>query len=108
MPETRARRKASGLSKTVLELSIGVGAAFGSVVAAGYLGGVPTSEHSKLIAALHHAFVPLGGQTMLTAISFTRLQAIDGATSATTATQKRRPRKCSVAARAGVAQVGPL
>jgi MFS family permease len=70
--------KASSLSSTAQQLSLSVGVAFGSVVAAWFLGGVPTSDHPALISALHHAFIALGTLTILSAVSFTRLRPADG------------------------------
>jgi EmrB/QacA subfamily drug resistance transporter len=70
--------KASSLSSTAQQLSLSVGVAFGSVVAACFLGNVPTSDHPALIRALHHAFIALGALTILSTLSFTRLRPTDG------------------------------
>jgi EmrB/QacA subfamily drug resistance transporter len=70
--------KASSVSSTAQQLSLSFGVAFGSVVAAWFLHGVPTSDHAALISALHHAFIAIGALTILSTLSFIGLKSTDG------------------------------
>ena len=70
--------KASSLSSTAQQLSLSFGVAFGSVVAAWFLAGVPTSDHPVFISALHHAFITIGALTVISTLSFVGLKNTDG------------------------------
>ena len=52
--------------------------ACGSLVTAFYLGGLPQSDAAALVAALHGAFLTLAVLTLVSSLSFWRLQPNDG------------------------------
>ena len=54
------------------------GLAFGSLVAGWYLGGLPQTDQAAVTAALHHAFLIMGGLTILSGVSFLVLKSGDG------------------------------
>jgi hypothetical protein len=59
-------------------MSMSFGLAFGTIVAAWYLGDLPQSDHAAVMNALHHAFLTLGAVTILSSLSFWALRAHDG------------------------------
>ena len=70
--------KASSIASTAQQLALSFGVAFGSVVAQSFLQGVPQTERPAFIQALHHAFVVIGGLTILSSVSFSTLRGGDG------------------------------
>lgn len=54
------------------------GLACGSLVAAWYLGDLPQTDRVAVTQALHHAFLTLGGLTILSSLSFWTLRSEDG------------------------------
>ncbi len=69
---------ASTISSSFQQLSLSFGLAFGSLVAAWFLGYLPQSDHTAVIAALHRAFQALGGITILSGLVFLFLRPNDG------------------------------
>lgn len=69
---------ASTIASSMQQMSMSFGLAFGSIIAAWYLGGLPQSDRAAVVNALHHAFLTLGGLTILSSLSFWTLRANDG------------------------------
>ena len=69
---------ASTLASAMQQLSMSFGLACGTLIAGWYLGDLPQSDRIAVTTALHHAFLTLGGLTMLSSISFWTLRARDG------------------------------
>jgi hypothetical protein len=59
-------------------LSLGFGLACRSLVAGWYLQDLPQSDRVAVTGALHHAFLTLGGLTMLSSLCFWTLRNSDG------------------------------
>jgi Na+/melibiose symporter-like transporter len=70
--------QASTLASAFQQLSMSFGLAFGSLITAWYLGGLPQTDRGAVTGALHHAFLTLGALTMLSSLSFRALRAHDG------------------------------
>ncbi len=70
--------QASTIASSMQQLSMSFGLAFGSLVAGWYLGGLPQTDHAAVTAALHHAFLTMGGLTILSGVSFLALKSGDG------------------------------
>jgi MFS family permease len=69
---------ASTLASSMQQLSMSFGLAAGSLVATWFLAGVPQSEHAEVASALHKAFLTLAAITVVSSVSFWRLQPGDG------------------------------
>jgi MFS family permease len=69
---------ASTIASSLQQMSMSFGLAFGTIVAAWYLGDLPQSDHAAVMNALHHAFLTLGAVTILSSLSFWRLRPHDG------------------------------
>ena len=69
---------ASTIASSFQQISMSFGLAFGSLVAAWYLGDLPQSDRLAVITALHRAFMTLGGLTIVSALSYWTLRARDG------------------------------
>jgi EmrB/QacA subfamily drug resistance transporter len=69
---------ASTIASSMQQMSMSFGLAFGSIVAAWYLGALPQSDRIAVMGALHHAFLTLGAVTILSSLSFWTLRANDG------------------------------
>lgn len=69
---------ASTIASSMQQMSMSFGLACGSLVTAWYLGDLPQSDKAAVTSALHHAFLTLGGLTMLSSRSFWTLRAEDG------------------------------
>lgn len=69
---------ASTIASSMQQMSMSFGLAFGSIVAGWFLGGLPQSDHVAVMGALHHAFLLLGGVTILSSLSFWTLRPHDG------------------------------
>jgi EmrB/QacA subfamily drug resistance transporter len=69
---------ASTIASSLQQMSMSFGLAFGTIVAAWYLGGLPQTDHPAVINALHHAFLTLGAVTMISSLSFWTLRRYDG------------------------------
>jgi EmrB/QacA subfamily drug resistance transporter len=74
----RDASKASSISSTAQMMSLCFGVAFGSLLAAWYLGHVNQHDASQTIPALHKAFLTLGAITVVSSATFWGLQANDG------------------------------
>jgi hypothetical protein len=59
-------------------MSFGFGLACASLIAGWYLGNLLQTEQAGLASALHHAFLTVGGVTMLSSLSFWTLRPADG------------------------------
>ena len=69
---------ASSIFSSLQQISLSFGLACGSLVAAWYLHGLPQSDQTAVLHALHHAFIVMGGITILSALFFRTLRARDG------------------------------
>jgi EmrB/QacA subfamily drug resistance transporter len=69
---------ASTIASSLQQMSMSFGLAFGTIVAAWYLGDLPQSDHAAVMNALHHAFLTLGAVTILSSLSFWALRPHDG------------------------------
>jgi EmrB/QacA subfamily drug resistance transporter len=69
---------ASTIASSLQQMSMSFGLACGSLVTAWYLGDLPQSDQASVTRALHHAFLTLGGLTMISSLSFWTLRAKDG------------------------------
>ena len=76
--ETHESSMASTIASSFQQISMSFGLAFGSLVAAWYLGDLPQSDRLAVITALHRAFMTLGGLTIVSALSFWTLRPRDG------------------------------
>lgn len=69
---------ASTISSSFQQMSMSFGMACGSLVTAWYLGGLSQSDQLAVTNALHHAFLTLGGLTILSSLTFWSLRPTDG------------------------------
>jgi len=69
---------ASTLASTMQQMSMSFGLACGSLVTGYFLGGLPQSDQAAISTALHHAFLVIGGLTLLSSLSFWTLRTSDG------------------------------
>ena len=69
---------ASTISSSMQQMSMSFGLAFGSLIAGWYLGELPQTDRTAVTSALHHAFLTLGGLTILSSLSFWSLRPRDG------------------------------
>jgi hypothetical protein len=69
---------ASSIASSLQQMSMSFGLACGSLIASWYLGDLPQSDRVAVTGALHHAFLTLGGLTILSSLSFWTLRADDG------------------------------
>ncbi len=69
---------ASTIASSLQQMSMSFGLACGSLIAGWYLGGLPQTDRAAVTTALHHAFLTLGGLTMLSSLSFWSLRPGDG------------------------------
>jgi EmrB/QacA subfamily drug resistance transporter len=76
--ETSDSSMASTISSSLQQMSLSFGLACGSLVTSWYLGALPQTDHLAVTSALHHAFLTLGGLTVLSSLSFWTLHARDG------------------------------
>lgn len=76
--ETPDSSMASTIASSLQQLSMSFGLACGSLVAAWYLGDLPQTDRVAVTQALHHAFLTLGGLTILSSLSFWTLRSEDG------------------------------
>lgn len=76
--KTEDSSMASTIASSMQQMSMSFGLAFGSIIAAWYLGDLPQSDRTAVVSALHHAFLTLGGLTILSSLSFWTLRANDG------------------------------
>jgi len=69
---------ASTLASTLQQLSASFGLACGSLVTGFYLAGLPQTNGLVVTSAIHHAFLTLGGLTLLSSLTFWTLRPNDG------------------------------
>jgi EmrB/QacA subfamily drug resistance transporter len=69
---------ATTIASTAQQMSISFGVACASLVTAWFLAGTGAGSGAGLITALHHAFLVLGGLTLLSALTFCSLRSADG------------------------------
>jgi EmrB/QacA subfamily drug resistance transporter len=69
---------ASTIASSLQQMSMSFGLACGSLIAGWYLGGLPQTDRAAVTIALHHAFLTLGGLTILSSLSFWSLRSKDG------------------------------
>ena len=69
---------ASTLTSSFQQLSMSFGLAFGSLVAAWFLGDLPQTDKVAVTHALHFAFLTLGALTLISSLSFWELRPSDG------------------------------
>jgi EmrB/QacA subfamily drug resistance transporter len=69
---------ASTIASSLQQMSMSFGLACGSLIAGWYLGGLPQTDQAAVTTALHHAFLTVGGLTMLSSLSFWSLHPRDG------------------------------
>lgn len=76
--EARDSSMASTIASSLQQMSMSFGLACGSLIAAWYLGGLPQTDQAAVTTALHHAFLTVGGFTILSSLSFWSLRPEDG------------------------------
>ena len=69
---------ASTIASSLQQMSMSFGLACGSLIAGWYLGDLPQTDRTAVTAALHYAFLTLGGLTVLSSLSFWSLRPRDG------------------------------
>jgi hypothetical protein len=69
---------ASTLASSMQQLSMSFGLAAATLVAGWFMAGLPQSDHTLVTEALHKAFITLAAITVVSSLSFWRLQARDG------------------------------
>jgi EmrB/QacA subfamily drug resistance transporter len=69
---------ASTMASTLQQMSMSFGLAFGSLVTAYFLGGLPQSDRVAVTASLHHAFLALAALTVVSSAAFWTLRPEDG------------------------------
>lgn len=69
---------ASTIASTLQQMSMSFGLACGSLITGWYLGDLPQSDRLAVSGALHHAFLTLGGLTIVSSLSFWTLRPGDG------------------------------
>jgi EmrB/QacA subfamily drug resistance transporter len=69
---------ASTMASTLQQMSMSFGLAFGSLVTAYFLGGLPQSDRVAVTASLHHAFLALSALTVVSSAAFWTLRPEDG------------------------------
>jgi len=76
--ETPDSSMASTIASSMQQMSMSFGLACGSLITGWYLGNLPQTDQAAVTGALHHAFLTLGGLTMLSSLTFWTLRADDG------------------------------
>jgi EmrB/QacA subfamily drug resistance transporter len=69
---------ANSIASTAQMMALSFGVAFASLVTAWFVGTVPQTDQPHFVGALHHAFLALGGVTIISSLMFWRLQPNDG------------------------------
>jgi MFS family permease len=76
--DDREASQAGSIASTAQQMSLSFGVACGALLAAWYLGGVDQSIAAQTIPALHKAFITMGAVTVVSSLTFWRLQSTDG------------------------------
>jgi MFS family permease len=69
---------ANSIASTAQMMALSFGVAFASLITAWFIGGIPQSDHTHFVTALHHSFLALGTVTALSSLMFWRLRPNDG------------------------------
>jgi Na+/melibiose symporter-like transporter len=69
---------ASTIASSMQQLSMSFGLACGSLITGWFLGGLPQSDRTALVSALHHAFLALAALTIVSSAVFWQLRPNDG------------------------------
>ncbi len=69
---------ASTIASSMQQMSMSFGLACGLLIAGWYLSDLPQTDRAAVTAALHHAFLTMGGLTILSSLSFWSLRPGDG------------------------------
>jgi hypothetical protein len=69
---------ASTIASTLQQMSMSFGLAFGSLITAYFLQGLPQSDRLAVTASLHHAFIALALLTVVSSAAFWTLGPEDG------------------------------
>ncbi|WP_409455236.1 MFS transporter [Methylocystis sp. H62] len=77
--EPQESSMAATIASSFQQISMSFSLAIGSLVAGWFLAGASQSDQHAVIRALHGAYVSLGTLTIVSSLSFWRLQATDGA-----------------------------
>jgi MFS family permease len=70
--------QAGSIASTAQQMSLSFGVAFGALLAGWFLGHVDQTIAAETIRALHHAFLCMGGLTVLSSLAFQSLHSADG------------------------------
>ena len=70
---------ASTIASSMQQMSMSFGLAVGSLITSWYLDGLPQTDRTAVMSALHHAFLTLGIVTILSSATFWTLREEDGA-----------------------------
>jgi MFS family permease len=76
--DNRQTSMANSIGSTAQMMSLSFGVASASLVTAWFIGDTPQSDTAGFLSALHHAFLALGGVTVLSSLMFWRLKPGDG------------------------------
>jgi hypothetical protein len=76
--ESQDSSMAATIASSFQQISMSFGLAVGSLVAGWFLGDAPQTDGLAVVAALHQAYLTLGGLTILSSVSFWTLRAGDG------------------------------
>ncbi len=69
---------ANSIASTAQMMALSFGVAFASLTTAWFIGGIPQSDHTHFVTALHRSFLALGTVTALSSLMFWRLHPNDG------------------------------
>ena len=69
---------ASTIASSLQQLSMSFGLACALLMTAWFLGGLPQTDHSAILSALHHAFICMGVITIVSSLTFSTLKITDG------------------------------
>ena len=76
--ETPDSSMASTIASSLQQMSMSFGLACGSLITGWYLGELSQTDQAAVTTALHHAFLTLGGLTLLSSLTFWTLRSDDG------------------------------
>ena len=76
--DDRDTSKAGSIASTAQQMSLSFGVATASLVAAWFLGHVDQADTAAFVSGLHHAFLVLGGLTIISSLVFRGLRSEDG------------------------------
>lgn len=76
--DDRDASQAGSIASTAQQMSLSFGVATGALLAAWFLGGVDQKVVAQTIPALHKAFLTMGALTVVSSLTFWKLQSTDG------------------------------